>query len=161
MSAKAWQWSLWLSETPWPQVSPLLLIRVWAPATVGLPGWWSVFQQEALSLLEKWPCRVSVGGSVPTLLGDEAAMDGVESWSFQRKEVSVLFVSGPSDGCSAPHTRGCAGRWREQALVGVRCPHLSVYSLWLPKLPLGCSYYLWISKESLSRFWQRQNFFSL
>lgn len=58
-------------------------------------------------------------------------------------------------------SRGCAGRRRGWALVGVRCPHLSVYSLWLPKLTLGCPYYLWISKESLSRFWQRQNCFSL
>lgn len=36
--------------------------------------------------------------------------------------------------------------------MAVRCPRLSVYSLWLPKLTLGCSYYLWISKGSLSRF---------
>lgn len=70
----------------------------------------------------------------------------------EKRAVTVLFVSGPSDGCCAPHTGGYAGQRRGRALVGVRCPRLSVYSLWLPKLTLGCSYYLWISKGSLSRF---------
>lgn len=88
-----------------------------------------------------------MGGSVPTLLGDDVAVGGVES-----RGVSVLFVSGPSDGCCPPRTRGYAGQRRGHALVGVRCPRLSVYSLWLPKLILGCSYYLWISKGNLSRF---------
>lgn len=42
--------------------------------------------------LEKWPCSVSVGGNVPALLGDDVAVGGVESRSFQRKEVWLFFL---------------------------------------------------------------------
>lgn len=156
MSAKAWQWSLWLRETPWPQVSPLLLIRVWAPATPGglcsnrrhylfwrndpvVSLWVEVSQ---LCLVMRWPW---VGLSL------EAS----------REKRCLFFLWVGQAMAALPLTPEDVQGGEGQALVGVRCPHLSVYSLWLPKLPLGCSYYLWISKESLPRFWQRQNFFSL
>lgn len=162
VSGKAWQWPLWLRERPWPQASPFLLIWVWAPVTVQT-GWWSVFQREALSLLlGEVTLQCLCGWKCPSFawwwLG--------RGWGWvlklpEKRGVSVLSVSGPSNGCCAPHTRGYTRRRRGRALVGVRCPRLSVYSLWLPKLTLGCSYYLWIFKGSLSRFWQRQNCFSL
>lgn len=115
-------------------------------------------------------CLVPTGGTISSLLGNDPAVSLwvevsqlclVMSWPWvglsledSREEVPVLSVSGPSEGSWVRAVFLCTPEGVQTGFSGCEVP-----LLWLPKLPLGCSCCLWTSKESLSRFWQRQNCF--